>query len=175
MFSGKSYAELATVEEEVKDTLRRGGAGTDSEYWEAVLKRLRVWKAKARVGEIHGAIRERFVRDRREAGEEPPEEPEAGSEEEEEEEGAVGEGGAAAAAAGGKEWDYPARAGSPTRTVAGIAEESDGRFSPARVPMAEDAASALTGAPTRPLRPPPHRLLSVGCPAAVPGPPGPRG
>lgn len=147
MFTGKSSAELGTVEEEVKDTLRRGGAGTDAEYWEAVLKRLRVWKAKARVRELNGALRDRFAAERREAGEEPPPESEPESDGEPGGESDGGEERAAGAGAGagkGKaEWDYPARAGSPMRS----AEESDGRFSPTRVPVDEDAASSLESAP----------------------------
>lgn len=75
MFTGKSSYELGTIEEEVKDTLRRGGAG-DSEYWEAVLKRLRIWKAKARIHDIHGKLREQMLAERRTAGEEPEPEPE---------------------------------------------------------------------------------------------------
>eukprot|EP00887_Chlorella_sp_A99_P001190 scaffold14.g1190.t1 len=52
MLAGKGYRELAELEESIQDQLDTGAAG-DPEYWAAVLKRLGVAKARARVREVH--------------------------------------------------------------------------------------------------------------------------
>ncbi len=50
--AGKRYDELVSLEEGIQDTLDSGTAA-DPEYWAAVLKRVSVHKAKARLREIH--------------------------------------------------------------------------------------------------------------------------
>eukprot|EP00218_Dolichomastix_sp_CCMP3274_P006771 CAMPEP_0170144050 /NCGR_PEP_ID=MMETSP0033_2-20121228/13274_1 /TAXON_ID=195969 /ORGANISM="Dolichomastix tenuilepis, Strain CCMP3274" /LENGTH=687 /DNA_ID=CAMNT_0010380531 /DNA_START=15 /DNA_END=2078 /DNA_ORIENTATION=- len=52
MFQNKRYSELCRLGEEI-ETHMRSDQATESEYWEAVLRRLEIWKAKARVREIH--------------------------------------------------------------------------------------------------------------------------
>jgi hypothetical protein len=60
MLSGKSYGELAELEAQIGETLADGTA-PEPEYWDAVLRRLKVWLARARVTEIHTALRERVA------------------------------------------------------------------------------------------------------------------
>ncbi|KAK9837652.1 hypothetical protein WJX74_002230 [Apatococcus lobatus] len=52
MLAGKRHVELQELEASIESQLRTGNAG-DPEYWGAVLKRLHVHKAKARLREIH--------------------------------------------------------------------------------------------------------------------------
>jgi len=60
MLQGKNYAELQELEAEVAGMLG-GGEADDPEYWGAVLSRLRVHVAKARVREIHADILDRHL------------------------------------------------------------------------------------------------------------------
>jgi hypothetical protein len=55
ILQGKSFAELQQLEQSIIATLT-GGATVDVEYWEALLKRLVVFKAKARLREIHAEL-----------------------------------------------------------------------------------------------------------------------
>jgi len=48
----KTYNQLCKLEEQVKQKLSDGGP-IDVEYWEVLLKALVVWKAKAKIKEIH--------------------------------------------------------------------------------------------------------------------------
>ena len=50
--AGKAYRELVALEEGIQEQLD-SGAAADPEYWQAVLKRLLLAKAKARLREIH--------------------------------------------------------------------------------------------------------------------------
>ncbi|PRW50888.1 cactin isoform A [Chlorella sorokiniana] len=55
MLAGKPYRELLELESGIQEQLDSGTAA-DPEYWQAVLKRLALHKAKARLREIHGDI-----------------------------------------------------------------------------------------------------------------------
>jgi len=55
MLSGKSVQELDEQEQEIRATLE-GDEVADNEFWEAVLKRLVVARAKSQLKEIHGNI-----------------------------------------------------------------------------------------------------------------------
>ncbi|KAI7846452.1 hypothetical protein COHA_000063 [Chlorella ohadii] len=55
MLAGKPYRELCELESGIQEQLDSGTAA-DPEYWQAVLKRLALHKAKARLREIHGDI-----------------------------------------------------------------------------------------------------------------------
>ncbi|KAK9864995.1 hypothetical protein WJX84_010006 [Apatococcus fuscideae] len=57
---GKRHAELQELEASIESQLRTGDAG-DPEYWGAVLKRLHVHKAKARLREIHATMLRQHV------------------------------------------------------------------------------------------------------------------
>ena len=50
--AGKSHRELAELESGIQEQLD-SGAAADPEYWQAVLKRLHLHKAKARLRELH--------------------------------------------------------------------------------------------------------------------------
>mmetsp|Transcript_6513 Transcript_6513/g.15636 ORF Transcript_6513/g.15636 Transcript_6513/m.15636 type:complete len:764 (-) Transcript_6513:141-2432(-) len=54
MLAGQSHGELIAMEESVSATLASGEG--DMEYWEAVLKRLKIQKAKAHVRELQSQI-----------------------------------------------------------------------------------------------------------------------
>jgi hypothetical protein len=153
MLSGKSYEELRELEEQIGTTLS-SGAAPEPEYWEAVLRRLKVWLARARVAEIHDALRRRVA-----ALTAPGEldlrtamgwdEPGGG--------GAAGEaaGGEAAAggyggygAAGGSEWGAEVAAEDEEAAEAVEAEPQDGRYSPPRLAcvLREDADAEVVDA-----------------------------
>jgi hypothetical protein len=57
MFAGKSCAHLEGMQSEIADTLE-GGAddGVDVEYWEGLLAQLIIYKAKAKLRELHTQI-----------------------------------------------------------------------------------------------------------------------
>ncbi|ORX85106.1 hypothetical protein BCR32DRAFT_262515 [Anaeromyces robustus] len=52
LMENKTYNQLLKLEEQVKQKLSDGGP-VDVEYWEVLLKALVVWKAKAKIKEIH--------------------------------------------------------------------------------------------------------------------------
>ncbi|RKO94757.1 mid region of cactin-domain-containing protein [Blyttiomyces helicus] len=52
MFSNKSYDQLAILQREIEAKLSAGGP-IDVEYWEAAIKALIVWKAKAKLRDMH--------------------------------------------------------------------------------------------------------------------------
>ncbi|KAI8563201.1 hypothetical protein RHMOL_Rhmol03G0094200 [Rhododendron molle] len=52
ILQGKSYAELEVLQSEIESRMRSGTAKV-VEYWEALLKRLHIYKAKACLREIH--------------------------------------------------------------------------------------------------------------------------
>ncbi|KAF9400373.1 hypothetical protein BGX21_004478 [Mortierella sp. AD011] len=53
--AGKSYEELTLLQGQIQSKLSSGGA-IDVDYWEALLKTLIVWKAKAKLNAIHQVI-----------------------------------------------------------------------------------------------------------------------
>ncbi|KAG6545233.1 hypothetical protein Mapa_013345 [Marchantia paleacea] len=55
MLQGKSYYELDEMQTQIESQMRSGTAKV-VEYWEAVLKRLHIFKAKARLREIHADL-----------------------------------------------------------------------------------------------------------------------
>ncbi|KXS11461.1 hypothetical protein M427DRAFT_60689 [Gonapodya prolifera JEL478] len=52
LLADKSYSELSDLQRQVDDKLASGGP-VDVEYWEALLKAIVVWKAKAKLREMH--------------------------------------------------------------------------------------------------------------------------
>eukprot|EP00300_Choanocystis_sp_HF-7_P017608 c19776_g1_i1.p1 GENE.c19776_g1_i1~~c19776_g1_i1.p1 ORF type:complete len:681 (+),score=209.28 c19776_g1_i1:281-2323(+) len=52
--SGKSYDELRELQESISNKLEQGGV--DAEYWEALLKRVVVQRAKAKLSDIHADL-----------------------------------------------------------------------------------------------------------------------
>jgi len=57
----KTYVELESMEKAMEQKVRNGGSGVDVEYWNTILQRLKVLKAKAKLREIHTEIIEVFV------------------------------------------------------------------------------------------------------------------
>ncbi|KAJ3092414.1 hypothetical protein HK102_007611 [Quaeritorhiza haematococci] len=55
MLSKKTLDQLIIVQRQVESKLREGGP-VDVEYWEALLKALIVWKAKARLRDMHSSM-----------------------------------------------------------------------------------------------------------------------
>ncbi|KAL8154348.1 hypothetical protein V2J09_012108 [Rumex salicifolius] len=55
LLEGKSHKELVTLQSQIESDMRSGNAKV-VEYWEAVLKRLHIYKAKACLKEIHGKM-----------------------------------------------------------------------------------------------------------------------
>lgn len=53
--SGKSYEQLVLLQGQIQRKLAEGGA-IDVDYWEALLKTLIVWKAKAKLNSIHQIV-----------------------------------------------------------------------------------------------------------------------
>jgi len=51
ILEGKSYEELATLEGQIREKLDSGSV--DVEYWEGLLKKLKIYKSKARLRQIH--------------------------------------------------------------------------------------------------------------------------
>jgi len=60
MFAGKPHVELLALREQIADSLA-SGAAAEPEYWQAVLRRCEVWLARARVRDIHSALRARAL------------------------------------------------------------------------------------------------------------------
>ena len=58
--AGKTHAELLALEAGITERLDAGEAG-DPEYWAAVLRRLTLHKAKARLRELHARLLERHL------------------------------------------------------------------------------------------------------------------
>jgi len=55
LMENKTYNQLCKLEEQVKQKLSDGGP-IDVEYWEVLLKALVVWKAKAKIKEMHAEL-----------------------------------------------------------------------------------------------------------------------
>ncbi|KAI9340867.1 cactus-binding C-terminus of cactin protein-domain-containing protein [Obelidium mucronatum] len=53
MLAGKSYAQLQTIQTQVETRLSGESGPVDVEFWEAVMKGLVVWKAKAKLKDMH--------------------------------------------------------------------------------------------------------------------------
>ena len=60
MFAGKPHSELLSLREQIADSLA-SGAAAEPEYWQAVLRRCEVWLARARVRDLHSALRARAL------------------------------------------------------------------------------------------------------------------
>ncbi|THV05472.1 hypothetical protein K435DRAFT_745229 [Dendrothele bispora CBS 962.96] len=55
LLSGKSYNELAALQRQIQDKLT-SGEPVDTDYWESLLKKLLVWKAKANLKTLHEVV-----------------------------------------------------------------------------------------------------------------------
>ncbi|KAG2118991.1 mid region of cactin-domain-containing protein [Suillus discolor] len=55
LLSGKSYDHLATLQKQIQAKLA-SGEPIDTDYWEGLLKRLLVWKAKAKLKSLHEIV-----------------------------------------------------------------------------------------------------------------------
>ncbi|KAK4359531.1 hypothetical protein RND71_021760 [Anisodus tanguticus] len=55
LLEGKTYVELEALQSQIESQMRSGTAKV-VEYWEAVIKRLHIYKAKARLKEIHAKM-----------------------------------------------------------------------------------------------------------------------
>ncbi|KAF9076467.1 mid region of cactin-domain-containing protein [Rhodocollybia butyracea] len=55
LLSGKTYNELASLQRQVQDKLT-SGEPVDTDYWEALLKKILVWKAKANLKSLHEVV-----------------------------------------------------------------------------------------------------------------------
>lgn len=55
LLQGKTYSELEVLQSEIESQMRSGTAKV-VEYWEAILKRLHIYKAKASLKEIHAKM-----------------------------------------------------------------------------------------------------------------------
>ncbi|KAK8938555.1 hypothetical protein KSP39_PZI011413 [Platanthera zijinensis] len=60
LLEGKSFAELEKMQENIGSQMRSGTAKV-VEYWEAVLKRLQIYKAKACLKEIHASLLRKYL------------------------------------------------------------------------------------------------------------------
>lgn len=68
MLQGQSVAELESLQEQMEAKMRSGTAQV-VEYWEAVLKRLHIYKAKARLREIHADLLRQHLQYQRDSDE----------------------------------------------------------------------------------------------------------
>ncbi|CAO1620516.1 unnamed protein product [Parajaminaea phylloscopi] len=57
MLSTKDYKQLAGLQDQVREKLR-SGEPIDVEYWEALLKQIVVWRAKAKLRDLHEVVLE---------------------------------------------------------------------------------------------------------------------
>ncbi|KAI6105505.1 mid region of cactin-domain-containing protein [Pisolithus sp. B1] len=55
LLAGKSYEHLATLQKQIQAKLS-SGEPVDTDYWEALLKKLIVWKAKAKLKSLHEVV-----------------------------------------------------------------------------------------------------------------------
>ncbi|KAE9406027.1 hypothetical protein BT96DRAFT_963717 [Gymnopus androsaceus JB14] len=55
LLSGKSYGELASLQRQIQDKLT-SGEPVDTDYWEALLKKILVWKAKVNLKSLHEVV-----------------------------------------------------------------------------------------------------------------------
>ncbi|KAG7449454.1 uncharacterized protein BT62DRAFT_929417 [Guyanagaster necrorhizus] len=55
LLSGKSYDELSSLQRQIQDKLTSGET-VDNDYWENLLRRLLVWKAKAKLKSFHEVV-----------------------------------------------------------------------------------------------------------------------
>ncbi|KAK0230608.1 mid region of cactin-domain-containing protein [Armillaria fumosa] len=55
LLSGKSYDELSSLQRQIQDKLTSGET-VDNDYWENLLRRLLVWKAKAKLKTFHEVV-----------------------------------------------------------------------------------------------------------------------
>ncbi|KAJ3104884.1 hypothetical protein HDU97_008742 [Phlyctochytrium planicorne] len=69
MLSGKTYEQLKSTQIQVEKRLSGEDGPVDSEFWEAVLKALIVWKAKARLRDMHKFMLSRRLNQLRSRGE----------------------------------------------------------------------------------------------------------
>ncbi|KAJ4746211.1 Cactin [Rhynchospora pubera] len=60
LLEGKSSRELEKMQTQIESQMRSGNAKV-VEYWEAVLKRLHIYKAKARLREIHASLLRKYL------------------------------------------------------------------------------------------------------------------
>ncbi|KAF3324430.1 cactin [Carex littledalei] len=60
LLEGKSSVELEKMQHQIESQMRSGNAKV-VEYWEAVLKRLHIYKAKARLREIHASLLRKYL------------------------------------------------------------------------------------------------------------------
>jgi hypothetical protein len=68
MLQGQSVVELESLQEQMEAKMRSGTAQV-VEYWEAVLKRLHIYKAKARLREIHADLLRQHLQYQRDSDE----------------------------------------------------------------------------------------------------------
>ncbi|KAG0466213.1 hypothetical protein HPP92_017793 [Vanilla planifolia] len=61
LLEGKSLAELEKMQENIESQMRSGSAKV-VEYWEAIIKRLQIYKAKACLKEIHANLLRRYLK-----------------------------------------------------------------------------------------------------------------
>lgn len=57
LLSSKTYSELDTLESQINAKLR-GDEPVDVDYWEQLLRSLRIWKAKARLNDMHAPVKQ---------------------------------------------------------------------------------------------------------------------
>lgn len=57
MLATKTYSQLAALQDQVRDKLR-SGEPIDVEYWEQLLKQIVVWRAKAKLRDLHEVVLE---------------------------------------------------------------------------------------------------------------------
>ncbi|XP_024022982.1 cactin [Morus notabilis] len=60
LLEGKSYGELEALQSQIESQMRSGSAKV-VEYWEAILKRLHIYKAKASLKEIHAKMLRQYL------------------------------------------------------------------------------------------------------------------
>ncbi|XP_078181118.1 cactus-binding carboxy-terminal, cactin [Carex rostrata] len=60
LLEGKSSVELEKMQHQIESQMRSGNAKV-VEYWEAVLKRLHIYRAKARLREIHASLLRKYL------------------------------------------------------------------------------------------------------------------
>lgn len=71
MFTGKTSSELNALDAQIRGHIEQGHAG-DVEYWENLLKRLLVHKAKAKLREVHHNLLQQRLRKLTEQGDDTP-------------------------------------------------------------------------------------------------------
>lgn len=61
VFVGKSHEELTKMQQEIEKTLENPDGGVDTEYWDSLLKELKIHKTKALLRKVHMRVLDKYL------------------------------------------------------------------------------------------------------------------